>query len=210
MKTIWTIIRKIIRCFTLLLGISLLSFVLLKASPVDPVMASVNYDTTLSEEQYNAIAEYYGLNEPPVTQYLLWIKNFIHGDFGTSLVHREPVIEVIKARAGASALLMGVSWILSGILGFALGTIAAFHQGKLFDRFVKWFSYLQATVPTFWIGLIFFDYFCCTASLVSYRYFLSDRSAQRKCNIHGQTETPDSARIHIKRPGYCQCNASHP
>lgn len=54
MKTIWTIIRKIIRCFTLLLGISLLSFVLLKASPVDPVMASVNYDTTLSEEQYNA------------------------------------------------------------------------------------------------------------------------------------------------------------
>lgn len=155
MKTIWTIIRKIIRCFTLLLGISLLSFVLLKASPVDPVMASVNYDTTLSEEQYNAIAEYYGLNEPPVTQYLLWIKNFIHGDFGTSLVHREPVIEVIKARAGASALLMGVSWILSGILGFALGTIAAFHQGKLFDRSVKWFSYLQATVPTFWIGLIF-------------------------------------------------------
>ena len=155
MKTIWTIIRKIIRCFTLLLGISLLSFVLLKASPVDPVMASVNYDTTLSEEQYNAIAEYYGLNEPPVTQYLLWIKNFIHGDFGTSLVHREPVIEVIKARAGASALLMGVSWILSGILGFALGTIAAVHQGKLFDRFVKWFSYLQATVPTFWIGLIF-------------------------------------------------------
>lgn len=155
MKTILIIIKKIIRCFTLLLGISLLSFVLLKASLVDPVMASVNYDTNLSEEQYNAIAEYYGLNEPPVTQYLLWIKNFIHGDFGISLVHREPVIEVIKARAGASALLMGVSWILSGILGFALGTIAAFHQGKLFDRFVKWFSYLQATVPTFWIGLIF-------------------------------------------------------
>ena len=75
MKTIWTIIRMIIRCFTLLLGISLLSFVLLKASPVDPVMASVNYDTTLSEEQYNAIAEYYGLNEPPVTQYLLCTEN---------------------------------------------------------------------------------------------------------------------------------------
>ena len=155
MKTIWTITKKIIRCFTLLLGISLLSFILLKASPVDPVMASVNYDTSLSEEQYNAIAEYYGLNESPVTQYLLWIKNFLYGDFGVSLVHREPVIEVIKAKAGASALLMGVSWILSGILGFALGTIAAFHHGKLFDKLVKWFSYLQATVPTFWIGLIF-------------------------------------------------------
>lgn len=159
MKTIWTISKKIIRCFTLLLGISLLSFILLKASPVDPVMASVNYDTTLSEEQYNAIAEYYGLNESPVTQYLIWIKNFIRGDFGVSLVHREPVIEVIKARAGASALLMGVSWVLSGILGFALGTMAAFHQGKLFDKSVKWFSYLQVTVPTFWIGLIFLLFF---------------------------------------------------
>lgn len=155
MKTVWIVSKKILRCFTLLLGISLLSFILLKASPVDPVMASVNYDTSLSEEQYNAIAEYYGLNEPPVTQYLLWMKNFLHGDFGVSLVHREPVIAVIKARAGASALLMGVSWVLSGILGFALGTIAAFHQGKLFDRIIKWFSYLQATVPTFWIGLIF-------------------------------------------------------
>lgn len=155
MKTVCTVLKKIIRCLTLLLGISLLSFVLLKASPVDPVMAVVNYDTSLSEEQYKAIAEYYGLNKPPVTQYLLWMKNFIRGDFGISLVHREPVIEVIKARAGASALLMGVSWLLSGVLGFFLGALAAFHQGKLFDRLVKWFSYLQVTVPTFWIGLIF-------------------------------------------------------
>lgn len=155
MKAVFAVLKKIIRCLTLLLGISLLSFLLIKISPVDPVMAGVNYDTSLTLEQYNALAEYYGLNEPPVTQYLLWLKNFVHGDFGMSLVHRMPVMDVIKSRAGASAMLMGISWLLSGIIGFLLGTVAAFHRGKIFDRLVKWFAYLQVTVPTFWLGLIF-------------------------------------------------------
>lgn len=149
------ILKKALRCIILLIGVSVLSFILLKSSPVDPVMASVNYDVNLTPEQYNKIAEYYGLNKPAVAQYFIWLKNFIKGDFGMSLIHRKPVIEIIKSRAGASAALMSVSWILSGILGFVLGTIAAFKRGRLFDRIIKWFSYLQATVPTFWIGLIF-------------------------------------------------------
>lgn len=149
------ILKKIGRCSLLLLGVSVLSFVLLKNSPVDPVLASVNYDPTLTAEQYAKIAAYYGLDKPVLTQYLIWFKNFIHGDLGMSLVHRRPVIEIIQMRAGASAALMGVSWTLSGLLGFALGTIAAFQRGTIWDRMIKWFSYLQVTVPTFWMGLIF-------------------------------------------------------
>ncbi|SMB87384.1 peptide/nickel transport system permease protein [Peptoniphilus asaccharolyticus DSM 20463] len=148
-------VMKIMRFILLVLGVSLLSFFLLKNSPVDPIMASVNYDSSLTPEQYQKIAEYYGLNKPIGTQYLTWLKNFMSGDFGNSLIYRKPVIEIIKARAGASAALMSVSWILSGLLGFCLGTISAFKRGKPFDRFIKWFSYLQVTVPTFWIGLIF-------------------------------------------------------
>ena len=154
-KNLALLAKKIFRLLLLIFGVSLLSFLLLKYSPVDPVMASVDYDTSLTPEQYKKIAEYYGLDKPVIMQYGIWLKNFVRGNFGISLVYRRPVIDIIYERAGASLALMGISWVLSGIIGFLLGTIAAFTRGSIFDRAIKWFSYLQASVPTFWIGLIF-------------------------------------------------------
>lgn len=157
-KNIAFVSKKMMRLILLLLGVSILSFLLLKYSPVDPVMASVDYDTSLTPEQYKKIAEYYGLDKPIITQYFIWLKNFITGNFGTSLIYRKPVIDIINERVGASVALMGISWILSGVIGFVLGTLAAFRRGKIFDRVIKLFSYLQASVPTFWIGLINSEY----------------------------------------------------
>ncbi|VTS17001.1 oligopeptide ABC transporter (permease) [Streptococcus porcinus] len=156
MKHITTVvIWKNIRYFTLILGVSVFTFILLKQSPVDPVMASVNYDTSLTPLQYKAIAHHYGLDKPAPVQYLLWLKNFLQGHLGHSLVYRQPVIDIIKSRAGASFVLMGLSWLLSGLIGFTLGALSAFRQGRLLDRIIRGFSYLQISVPTFWIGLLF-------------------------------------------------------
>lgn len=174
-RTTIIIIWKIIRCVTLIFGVSVLTFVLLKQSPVDPVMASVNYDTSLTPAQYKAIAHHYGLDKPALVQYFIWLKNVIQGHLGISLVYRQPVSDIIRSRAGASFILMGLSWILSGLIGFILGTLSAFHQGKLLDRVVRWFSYLQISVPTFWIGLIFFINLFCPAGVVPDWYFFSDR-----------------------------------
>lgn len=149
------IFNKLIRGITLLIGLSILSFTLMKFSPIDPVRASVDNDTSLTQEQYEAIAEYWGLNEPPVKQYGIWLKNMLHGDMGVSRIHHEPVSKIIKQKAKASFALMGISWGLSGIIGFVLGTIAAFKRGSIVDRIIKWLSYFQASVPTFWMGLIF-------------------------------------------------------
>lgn len=149
------VVGKIIRGITLLLGLSVLSFTLLKLSPIDPVYALVHNDSTLSKEQYDIIATQWGLNEPPVQQYLLWLKNVVTGDLGTSSLHRQPVISVIGDRALSSLALMGISWVASGLIGFALGTVAAFHRDKPVDRVIRWLAYLQASVPTFWLGLIF-------------------------------------------------------
>nr|WP_314994354.1 ABC transporter permease [uncultured Treponema sp.] len=146
---------KFIRGLSLLIGLSALAFILVRTSPVDPVLASVNYDMSLTEQQYQAIAEYWGLNEPPVTQYFVWLKNMLSGNMGTSRIYRKPVAHIIRSRAGASCALMGISWILSGIIGFLLGTTAAFKRGSALDTSIKWFSYLQASVPAFWVGLIF-------------------------------------------------------
>ncbi len=149
------IVGKLVRGLSLLIGLSVFAFILVRTSPVDPVLASVNYDMSLTEQQYQAIAEYWGLNEPPVTQYFVWLKNMLTGNMGTSRIYRKPVAQIIQARAGASFALMGISWLLSGIIGFLLGTAAAFKRGTLLDRSIKWLAYLQASIPAFWIGLIF-------------------------------------------------------
>ena len=154
-KKLTLVIKKIFRCLMLILGISIISFTLLKKSPVDPIMASVDYDTSMTTAQYETIRKEYGLDKPAITQYFLWIRRFAKGDLGKSIVHRKSVKTIIKERAGASAALMGISWSVSGIIGFLLGTIAAFKRERWADRVIKWFSYLQVSVPTFWIGLIF-------------------------------------------------------
>lgn len=82
-RTTIIIIWKIIRCVTLIFGVSVLTFVLLKQSPVDPVMASVNYDTSLTPAQYKAIAHHYGLDKPALVQYFIWLKNVIQGHLGS-------------------------------------------------------------------------------------------------------------------------------
>ncbi len=146
--------RKFIRGITLLIGLSILTFVMMQCSPIDPISAYVGGDTSLTLEQRQAIEAYWGLDRPPIEQYMTWLVNLLKGDFGISKVHGQPVITIIKEKALASAALMGISWLLSGLIGFILGVIGAVQKGRLIDRMIKWIAYVQASIPTFWMGLV--------------------------------------------------------
>ncbi len=137
-----------------MIGLSILSFIMLQCSPIDPIAAYVGGDTSLTPEQRLALEEYWGLDRPASEQYLTWLSNLLRGDFGVSKIHRKPVVEIIKEKAVASAALMGISWLLSGVIGFILGVTAAVKKGKVLDRFIKWIAYVQASIPTFWLGLL--------------------------------------------------------
>lgn len=71
-----------------------------------------------------------------------------------SLRYNAPVAEVIASRAANSLALMGVAWVVSGVLGFALGMAAALREGRLLDRFVRGYCFVLAASPTFWVGLL--------------------------------------------------------
>ena len=146
---------KIIRIISLLAALCFLSFVLVSHSPIDPVQAYVGADMTkVSPEQRAKIAEHWGLDKPPVERFLLWGKSMLQGDMGTSMIYRSPVSSVIKERFLASLALMGIAWVLSGILGFMMGVAAAMRRGGIIDRLVKWYSLTLASTPTFWLGLL--------------------------------------------------------
>lgn len=144
-----------IKLTALLFAVSILSFILVSNSPIDPVQSYIGADmTTVSPEQRENIAQYWGLNDPPIQQFLNWGKNLLQGDMGTSLIYRSPVIEVIGERFVASFALMMVAWILSGIIGYILGIIAGLKEGTFIDRMIKGYCFTLASTPAFWLGLL--------------------------------------------------------
>ena len=145
---------KLIRGLSLLIGLSILTFVMMHNSPIDPITAYIGGDVSITREQRESLEEHWGLNNPPYVQYFTWLKNFVSGDMGVSKIYRQPVSDIIEEKFIASLALMGISWLLSGTIGFCLGIIAAVKKGKPTDRLIKWLAYVQASVPTFWLGLM--------------------------------------------------------
>ena len=142
--------------FALLMGaVAVVTFALVSLSPVDPVQANVGQAALLgmSEEKRAALAAYWGSDAPVTERFLAWAGALLQGDMGTSLRYNAPVAEVIASRAANSLALMGVAWVVSGGLGFALG-VAALNEGRLIDRFVKGYCFVLAASPTFWVGLL--------------------------------------------------------
>lgn len=153
-------IGKFARLVTLLIAVAILSFTLVSHSPIDPVQSYIGADMArVSPEQREHIAAYWGLNEPKVQQFLKWGKAVVQGDLGTSLLYRSPVASVIGERFLASLALMGIAWVLSGIIGFILGIIAGMREGSWIDSVIKGYCFMLASIPGFWLGLLLLMFF---------------------------------------------------
>lgn len=153
-KTVRYITNTLLRMILLLVGVSLVSFILIVSSPIDPVEAYVGSESNISQEQKDVIAEYWGLNDPPVKRYVTWISNLLRGDMGDSIAYKKPVVQVLKERFVTSAVLMLTAWVISGALGFLLGILAGVYSGSWLDRGIKIFCFILSSTPAFWVGLL--------------------------------------------------------
>ena len=144
---------KLARFIILIVGVSIISFVLLDLSPLNPVTTYLN-GAAVSESQRTILESYFGVNVPLPTKIYHWLSNLVHGNLGTSLIYRAPVIDVILNKFSASFILMASSWIISGIIGFALGIIAGKNKGTWIDKIVKIYCYTIQSAPAFWIGML--------------------------------------------------------
>jgi peptide/nickel transport system permease protein len=147
--------RKFLRLLGLLALVSMLSFMLVNLSPIDPVNAYIGADMLrISPGQREIIAERWGLHQPPVARFIRWAGQIVRGNLGQSMIYNEPVLSVIGKRFMTSLWLMAIAWLLSGILGFVLGILAGLYEGSLFDRAIRLYAYTLASTPTFWMGLV--------------------------------------------------------
>ena len=150
------LVRHIVRFALLMLAVGLVVFALVSMSPIDPVQANVGQAAyvNMSEAKRAQLASYWGGDVPFWERFANWAGALMQGDMGTSLRFNAPVSEVIAHRAANSLALMGIAWLLSGALGFALGVAAGARRGGALDRVVRSYCFLLASTPTFWLGLL--------------------------------------------------------
>lgn len=140
----------------LLLGVSLLTFLLMWASPLDPLQTNVGQTAlgSMTQEQIAELEAYWGVDTPPAQRYLGWLGGVLHGDFGTSLLYRLPVLTVIGERLANSVGLMATAWIISGILGLFLGMLAGAYRNRWPDRVIRGYCLLISSTPSFWLAIL--------------------------------------------------------
>lgn len=148
--------KKILRMALLLLGVSVVTFLLMSASPLDPLQTNVGQVAlgTMSQEQVEQLEAYWGVDTPPLERYVGWLTDLLHGDMGTSLLYRQPVTTVIWQRLSSSLLLLLTAWILSGVLGLLMGMAAGACRGRWPDKLIRGWCLLISSTPAFWLAIL--------------------------------------------------------
>ena len=129
---LWFTGKKLIRMALLLLGVSIVTFLLMSASPLDPLQTNVGQAAlgSMSPEQIANLEAYWGVDTPPLSRYLGWLLDALRGDLGVSLLYRQPVLAVIGERLAGSVLVLLAAWVISGVLGLTLGILAGAFRGR--------------------------------------------------------------------------------
>lgn len=152
---------RVIQIITILIGISFITFLLTYLSPGDPVrnmLAATGQMPT--EEAIQTIRDQMGYNDPFFVQYFRWLGNCLQGDFGTSYMLGKPVVGLLLARLWPTFKLTIFSVILMLIIAVPLGVLSAVYKDSPIDYIVRGLTFLGASLPNFWVGLLLIKVFC--------------------------------------------------
>lgn len=138
----------------LFLIVSITIFLIVRAIPISPEeMLLHRYNLPINDENKIIIREIYGLDKSLLEQYILWMKDFIRGDFGYSFVTKIPVRDEIIRRIPYSVSIGLISLLLSMIISFFLGYISAIRDGGFIDKITRFISIFSISIPSFVVAI---------------------------------------------------------
>jgi peptide/nickel transport system permease protein len=148
------VVRRLLQAIPTFLGITLLSFVVLRLAPGDPVLIMFG-GGNLRADEIEALRRAYGLDQPIPVQYLSWLSHLLQGDLGRSFLYKRPVMEMIQASLPNTLLLAGLALTATIAIGVPLGVIAARFRGSWIDQIIRIVGVAGHAIPEFWFGLLF-------------------------------------------------------
>ncbi|MBD8163082.1 ABC transporter permease [Erwinia persicina] len=158
------LLRRLIGVIPVIIGLSLIVFLLMAMIPGNPAQALLGAFAT--PENVARVSAELGLDKPLWQQYFIWVNNLLHGDFGRSYVLNRPVIDEVLERLNATLLLGGCALLLSVVFGLLAGVTSAVRQFGWGDRIITLLVLIGISLPSFLIGLLMIMLFA-----VSLRWF---------------------------------------
>ncbi|MBA1247124.1 MULTISPECIES: ABC transporter permease [Pseudomonas] len=149
--------RRVAYALLILLGVTLITYLLLFMLPADPARQIAGRSAT--PEVVENIRHQLGLDLPFYQQYFNYLKGLLHGDLGRSFIQRSEVSELIGSRLVPSLQLMGMGILFELIIGIGLGIIAALKRDSFADRLLMAFSFIGVSSPQFIAAMLFLYFF---------------------------------------------------
>lgn len=146
------ILRRLLLAIPTLFGVLVVTFLLLRVAPGDPVEAMVG--ERADAQTIARLRKELHLDEPMISQFGHYAGAVLRGDFGNSYITQRPIIRDIRERFPKTLLLAGSAMLLASVLGITLGVLSARNPGGWFDRLGLGVAYLGISFPVYWVGLI--------------------------------------------------------
>lgn len=161
------IIQRLLLALVVVLGVSFVVFLIIHLVPGEP--ARVILGVQANAEDIAAINKRLGLDRPFFEQYGSWLWGILNGDFGQSLITRQPVGPQLAQRLPATLQLAAAALIVGMLIAFPAGIISALRPGSKLDIVTSFVSQIGVTVPDFWMGIMLILLFSLTLGWVPSR-----------------------------------------
>ncbi len=154
MNTLKYVGRRVFLLFFLMIGISLMVFLIANTVPSDPVVANLSSRNLNNEEMVAAYKAKWGLDQPLHKQYLIYLGNLLQGDMGMSIRTSRPVLDDLLLYFPATVELAVFGIIFAVFFGMLFGVISAIKRNSLADQLLRGVSVFGVSVPSFWLALV--------------------------------------------------------
>ncbi|MCS7221325.1 MAG: ABC transporter permease [Anaerolineae bacterium] len=148
------VLRRLMLTIPLLIGVTLIAFVISHAVPADPVTANLGQKAMSDPVIVAAFRAEWGLDRPVHEQYLIYLRNLLRGDLGRSIKSRRPVMDDLRAYLPATIELATASILVGVLTGVTFGVLSAVRRNSVLDHIVRMLSLFGVSVPVFWLALV--------------------------------------------------------
>lgn len=149
--------RRLTGLIVVMALVATLVFFLTRLAPGDP--AALMLGDQASAADIAALRAVYGLDQPLLVQFGLWLKEILKGNLGQSIFLQRPVTQALLERAEPTFFLALFSVLIAALIGIPTGIVSAVWRGRLVDQIVSALAMLSANIPSFWLGLLFIQFF---------------------------------------------------
>ena len=161
------IAKRFLQLIPILLGITLLSFLLTNSGASDVIsLMEANTGRVMSEEEKSQLRADLGLDKPIVQQYVVWLGKVLRGDMGKSFVSGKPVFSTFLSKLPATVYLTITSILLTVVISIPLGILSAVRRNKITDYLIRFLSFIGNSLPNFFVSLLLIYFFSLKLNLL--------------------------------------------